>query len=101
VKNLVKHFYEKHNIPITFDTLHHKFLHGDLSDKDAFELAYSTWNTTPVFHYSEGINDTRNHASMATGIPDSYGYDVIWDVELKNKDYAILDIINRAKVAVC
>jgi len=101
VKNLVKHFYEKHNIPITFDTLHHKFLHGDLSDKDAFELAYSTWNTTPVFHYSEGIGDTRNHASMALGIPDSYGYDVVWDVELKNKDYAILDIINRAKVAVC
>jgi UV DNA damage endonuclease len=101
VKNLVKHFYEKHNIPITFDTLHHKFLHGDLSDKDAFELAYSTWNTTPVFHYSEGIGDTRNHASMATGIPDSYGHDVVWDVELKNKDYAILDIISRAKVAVC
>jgi UV DNA damage endonuclease len=101
VKNLVKHFYENHNIPITFDTLHHKFLHGDLSDKDAFELAYSTWNTTPVFHYSEGIGETRNHASMATGIPDSYGYDVVWDVELKNKDYAILDIINRAKVAVC
>lgn len=100
VKNLVKHFYEKHNIPITFDTLHHKFLHGDLTDKDAFELAYSTWNTTPVFHYSEGIGDTRNHASMATGIPDSYGYDVVWDVELKNKDYAILDIIERSKVAL-
>jgi UV DNA damage endonuclease len=100
VKNLVKHFYEKHNIPITFDTLHHKFLHGDLCDKDAFELAYATWNTTPVFHYSEGIGDTRNHASMATGIPESYGYDVVWDVELKNKDYAILDIMNRAKVAV-
>lgn len=100
VKNLVKHFYEKHNIPITFDTLHHKFLHGDLTDKDAFELAYSTWNTTPVFHYSEGIGDTRNHASMATGIPESYGYDVVWDVELKNKDYAILDIIERAKVTV-
>jgi len=100
VKNLVKYFYDQHNIPITFDTLHHKFLHGDLSDKDAFELAYSTWNTTPVFHYSEGIGDTRNHAGMATGIPDSYGYDVVWDVELKNKDYAILDILERAKVTI-
>ena len=100
VKNLVKYFYDQHNIPITFDTLHHKFLHGDLSDKDAFELAYSTWNTTPVFHYSEGIGDTRNHAGMATGIPDSYGYDVVWDVELKNKDYAILDILERVKVTI-
>jgi UV DNA damage endonuclease len=100
VKNLVKYFYEPHNIPITFDTLHHKFLHGDLSDKDAFELAYSTWDTIPVFHYSEGKGDTRNHADMARGIPDSYGYDVVWDVELKSKDYAILDILERAKVAV-
>lgn len=100
VKNLVKYFYDQHNIPITFDTLHHKFLHGDLSDKEAFELAYSTWNTTPVFHYSEGIGDTRNHAGMATGIPESYGYDVVWDVELKNKDYAILDILERAKVTI-
>lgn len=100
VKNLVKYFYDNHNIPITFDTLHHKFLHGDMSDKDAFELAYSTWNTTPVFHYSEGIGETRNHADMAQGIPDSYGYDVVWDVELKNKDYAILDIMQRAGVTV-
>ena len=100
VKNLVKYFYEPHNIPITFDTLHHKFLHGDLSDKDAFELAHSTWNTTPVFHYSEGKGDTRNHADMAQGIPDSYGYDVVWDVELKSKDYAIFDILERAKVTI-
>jgi UV DNA damage endonuclease len=100
VKNLVKHYYDNHNIPITFDTLHHKFLHGDMSDKDAFELAYSTWNTVPVFHYSEGIGETRNHAQMATGIPNSYGYDVVWDVELKNKDYAILDIIKRAEMSV-
>lgn len=97
VKNLVKYFYEPYNIPVTFDTLHHKFLHGDMSDKDAFELAYSTWDTTPVFHYSEGKGDTRNHADMANGIPDSYGHDVVWDVELKNKDYAILDILSRAK----
>mgnify|MGYP000276813412 FL=1 len=80
--------------------MHHKFLHGDLSDKDAFELAHSTWNTTPVFHYSEGKGDTRNHADMAQGIPDSYGYDVVWDVELKSKDYAIFDILERAKVTI-
>jgi hypothetical protein len=37
---------------------------------------------------------------MAEGIPNSYGYDVVWDVELKSKDYAILDIIERAKVTI-
>lgn len=100
VKNLVKYYFDRYNIPITFDTLHHKFLHGDMSDKDAFELAYSTWDTIPVFHYSEGIGETRNHADMAYGIPNSYGYDVVWDVELKNKDYAILDIMKRASVTI-
>lgn len=98
VKNLVKYFYDPHNIPITFDTLHHKFLHGDLNEKDAFELAYSTWDTIPVFHYSEGIGDTRNHADMAINIPNSFGYDVYWDVELKNKDYAILDILKKVTI---
>ncbi len=95
VKNLKKYFYETYGIPITFDNLHHEMLNHDVSHMDAFYDAYSTWNCTPIFHYSEGKNGTRAHSDMALGIPENYNKDVLFDVELKNKDYAILDIIKR------
>lgn len=95
VNNLKKYFYESYGIPVTFDNLHHEMLNHDVSHMDAFYDAYSTWNCTPIFHYSEGKNGTRAHSDMALGIPENYNKEVLFDVELKNKDYAILDIIKR------
>ena len=101
IQNLYNIFHCRHGFPITFDNLHHKMLSGGLSDQQAFELAYSTWPTTPLFHYSEGIGNTRNHADYATGLPNGYGKDVYWDCELKAKNYAIQDIIRRASLNPC
>lgn len=95
VNNLKKYFYDDFGIPVTFDNLHHEMLNHDVSHMDAFYTAYSTWNCTPIFHYSEGKNGTRAHSDMALGIPENYNKEVLFDVELKNKDYAILDIIKR------
>jgi UV DNA damage endonuclease len=95
VKNLKKYFYNEHGIPITFDNLHHEMLNHDVSHRDAFFEAYSTWNCTPIFHYSEGKNGTRAHSDMAANLPENYDKDVLFDVELKSKDYAILDILKR------
>lgn len=95
VINLKKYFYNRYNIPVTFDNLHHKMLNHDLSEKDAFFEALSTWNCAPIFHYSEGKNNTRAHSDMAEELPLNYDEDVLFDVELKNKDYAILDILKR------
>ena len=95
VKNLYKYFYSIAKIPVTFDVLHHKFCHGDLSEEDAFHLAYSTWNVIPLFHYSEGIDNKRSHADYALNKPNSYGKDVYWEVELKAKDLAIIKILNE------
>ena len=97
IKNLYHYYYKTSGIPITFDTLHHSILHDNLSEEDAFNLAYETWNTTPIFHYSEGKNNTRAHEHMATNLPPTYK-DVYWDVELKNKDYAILEMLNKCKM---
>ena len=93
VKRLHDIFHMRHGIPVTFDNLHHKMLPGDLSEQEAFELAYSTWPTTPLFHYSEGIGNTRNHADFATSLPNSYGRNVYHDVELKGKDWAIYEML--------
>ncbi len=95
VNNLKKYFYNEHGIPVTFDNLHHEMLNHDVSHRDAFFEAYSTWNCTPIFHYSEGKNGTRAHSDMATNLPENYDKDVLFDVELKSKDYAILDILKR------
>ena len=95
VNNLIKYFFEPHGIPITFDNLHHEMLNHDVSHKDAFYAALSTWPVIPIFHYSEGKNGTRAHRDMAENLPVHYDEDVLFDVELKNKDYAILDILER------
>ena len=95
VNNLKRYFYKKYNIPITFDNLHHEMLNHDVSHKDAFFEAYNTWPVIPIFHYSEGKNGTRAHSDMAENLPENYNKDVLFDVELKNKDYAILDILKR------
>ena len=95
VNNLIKYFFEPHGIPVTFDNLHHEMLNHDVSHKDAFYAALSTWPVIPIFHYSEGKNGTRAHKDMAEDLPENYNEDVLFDVELKSKDYAILDILER------
>jgi UV DNA damage endonuclease len=95
VSNLKKYFYNRCEIPVTFDNLHHEMLNHGTSHKDAFFDAFSTWNCAPIFHYSEGKNGTRAHSDMAERLPIHYDKDVLFDVELKNKDYAILDILKR------
>jgi len=89
VKNLCNYFYNTAGIPVTYDTLHHSFCNTGETDEEVFEMAYKTWPVVPVFHYSEGIGSTRNHAEFAKSKPKNFGKDVIWDIELKGKDDAI------------
>ena len=95
VKNLKEYFFEPYGIPVTFDNLHHKMLNHNVSEMDAFFDAYNTWPVIPIFHYSEGKNGTRAHRDMPEELPLNYNMDVLFDVELKSKDYAILDILKR------
>lgn len=96
VATLKKYFYKNNNIPITFDNLHHKMLNKGVSEFDAFNNAYETWgDIIPVFHYSEGKDNGRAHKDMGEHLPPNFGKKVLWDVELKNKDIAILDILRR------
>ena len=94
ISNLAKYFYDKLGLPITFDSLHQKFCHCSLTEEEAFKKAYNTWDTVPLFHFSEGIDGTRKHADYATGVPNDYGMEVYWDCELKQKDLAINKILS-------
>jgi UV DNA damage endonuclease len=95
VINLHKFYYQRANIPVTFDNLHHSFCNHGVSEREAFDMAYRTWNTTPVFHYSEGIDGSRKHADYALHTPPQYNDEVFWDVELKAKDLAIIKMFNK------
>lgn len=95
IKNLHTFLYLRYEFPITFDNLHHKMLPGGLDEREAFELAYSTWPCVPIFHYSEGVGGTRNHADYPVGVPNGFDRDVFWDCELKQKDYAINKILEK------
>jgi hypothetical protein len=71
-------------------------LNKGVSEFDAFLDAYETWgDIIPVFHYSEGKDNGRAHKDMAEYLPENFGKNVLFDVELKSKDIAILDILRR------
>lgn len=91
-------------IPITYDNLHHKCNPGAWDTKEAFRVCTSTWkahDVNPLFHYSEGgaNGNPRAHTDFATSSPGEFRHEfdsfytcdmhIDWDVELKQKDYAI------------
>ena len=99
VKDLM-YLHERIGIPIVFDYHHHKFCTGGLSEKEALELAISTWpkGIIPVVHYSESksLHESNEkikpqaHSDYVDKIPDTYGHDVDIMVESKAKELSIL-----------
>ena len=95
VKELIDIFHPITRIPICFDYLHHKCHPDNLTEYEAINMCYDTWNTTPLFHYSESRvgNNPRAHADYAESTFDNYGLEFDCDMELKAKDFAIENYI--------
>ena len=84
--------HERTGIPIVFDYHHHKFCDGGLSEKEALELAISTWkDITPVVHYSESAIGKKlvAHSDYIEYLPNTYGNNIDLMVEAKAKNLAI------------
>lgn len=108
--NLYKYFhaYMKNNynfhFPLTLDNLHDacnptKNEVGEIIPyKDHYFKFYSTWNVVPVFHWSEGIGKTKNHADNITSIPADFGLDCIYECEVKNKDKGFMHLLPEKKI---
>ena len=106
VKDLM-YIHERIGIPIVFDYHHHKFCTGDLSEKEALELALSTWpkDITPIVHYSESkmLHEGNEklkpqaHSDYINDLPDTYGNNVDIMVEAKAKELSILPFVNSNK----
>jgi UV DNA damage endonuclease len=91
VKELVDIFHPITRIPITFDYLHHKCHPNDLTECEAINMCWDTWQTTPLFHYSESApgNNPRKHSDYAVEPVNTCGLEFDLDYEVKMKDYAI------------
>ena len=91
VRELVDIFHPITRIPICFDYLHHKCHPNNLTEREAINMCYDTWQTRPLFHYSESRpgNNPRAHADYAENLFDNYGLEFDIDMELKGKDNAL------------
>lgn len=96
VQQLYDNLYKKIYIPITFDYFHHQFHHSELTTKEAAALATFTWDTTPLFHYSESKNlnenvsgNPRAHANYVFNKIDDFGLTFDVDLEAKAKELAL------------
>lgn len=100
VQELYDYVYSQTNIPITYDSHHHRCGHlSKMSAKDACDLARSTWkNVVPLFHFSNGKSSVADRAhsdhvyELHSELCD-YHTDV--DFEFKAKESAIIDFYNQ------
>ena len=102
VKDLHELLYKEIQIPITFDSHHHKFCSGNLSHEEAAKLAASTWGNVPAgFHFSSTINHespdqmARAHADWIYEEITDWGTGAWIMVEAKLKERAIIKYINE------
>jgi len=104
VQDLYDGIYKRIGIPIVFDYHHHRFCDGGLSEREAFELATSTWgDITPVVHYSESMAKEQNNAKIKPQAHSNLVYDRIntYDkqvdvmIEAKYKELAVEHYLHK------
>lgn len=96
VRQLYYSLYTAIHIPITFDYFHHQFHADGWTEKDALVTAAFTWDTKPLFHYSESKNlnenvsgNPRAHADYVFNRINDYDMDIDIDLEAKAKELAL------------
>jgi UV DNA damage endonuclease len=101
VKMLYDWVHTKINIPIVFDSFHHKLNSGGYSEKDALNLAISTWKTKPLCHHSSSRKEFEDISAKSEAHSDFLyekfnDYDNSLDIEMecKMKDIALKKYIS-------
>lgn len=95
-------------VPIVFDYHHHTCHPGDLSHNEALGLAVKTWpdGIKPLVHYSstKQIEDPKAkiqaHADYVYEEIDTYGYDLDIELEVKQKERALLEYRKKYSILV-
>tara|TARA_Y100000114_G_scaffold155722_1_gene180651 strand:- start:463 stop:1395 length:933 start_codon:yes stop_codon:yes gene_type:complete len=104
-KDIYEKIYHETGIPIVFDYHHHRFCTGGLTEREALELAASTWpeGIDPVVHVSESRAAEQGdpkiraqaHSDFIKQRVDSYGqrHDIM--LECKKKELALLKLRSK------
>ena len=94
--------HEETGIPIVFDYFHHKLNSGFQTEKEAFEMAYGTWDLKPIFHYSSSrkLNEDPTvkkeaHSDWVHEPINTYGYDIDIVLETKMKEKSIFKYMEQ------
>ena len=89
--------YETIGTPIVFDYFHHSLHPGDLTQEEAFLMAYTTWDVRPVCHFSDSRQEREDpkarkeaHADWLYSPVNTYGKAVDIVFESKMKELSIL-----------
>ena len=89
--------YETIGTPVVFDYFHHARHPGNLTQEEAFMLAYDTWDIRPVFHHSDSRREREDpkarreaHADWLYTPVNTYGKDVDIVFESKTKELSLL-----------
>lgn len=97
VPELVEAVGDPLGVPVTFDYHHHQFADRELTYREAFERAATTWPVRPVTHYSEPQrlhdgSDARPqaHAEYVSRVPDWLREESDVMVEAGAKERAVL-----------
>ncbi len=100
-KELYDNIYRRIGIPIVFDYHHHRLHPGGLTEKEALELAISTWpkGITPVVHYAESRCEEYNnykikpqaHSDRIVHQFNDYGHKLHVMIEAKHKEIALIE----------
>ena len=80
--------------------MYNKFNTGGQTEREALETAIKTWgDITPLVHYSESKalhegTDVKPqaHSDYINELPNTYGHDVDIELEVKQKELALLRI---------
>ena len=103
VIELYNYLSRPNNIPIVFDFFHHNFCDGDLTTKDALEMAMCSWldsGIKPLTHYSSSkkIHEDSNskpqaHADYVYEKIETFGNDIDIELECKAKELGLIKYI--------
>ncbi|WP_266367827.1 UV DNA damage repair endonuclease UvsE [Tellurirhabdus rosea] len=97
--------HEDIGIPLVFDYFHHSLYPGHQTEQEAFEMAYSTWDVRPVFHYSDSRKENEDpackreaHSDWVYGSINTYGKDIDIMLETKMKELSVMKYWEMAKI---
>ena len=99
VSDLHEGVYKEIKIPIIFDFHHHRMCDGNLTERQALELAMTTWPSSirPLTHYSSSkkynedpSSNKQAHADYLHEEINTYGCNIDIELEAKAKERALI-----------